>query len=240
MRSSAGIFGRILPVDSGYACKLCLGPVSGYLRCSSCHALYSQGLPDPLLTGVIPLTSALNPSQWYTWLQTYKTYHPERKVLIASLVYEYLHAHRARIDDALGGSISMLTIVPSKKPEFDFTSQPLRRALSLVDQLDAQLVQVLKYIPGARIGRSEYRPDAFWGTSIDVADARIVIVEDTWVTGATALSAAGALYSLGAASVLILSLARLINSSYWSTDHPYREGMVDGTYDPLSPFSWPR
>lgn len=234
------MFGRILNVESGYTCELCLGPVSGYRRCSSCHILFGQGLPEPLLTAVVPMTSALNPSKWYTWLQTYKTYHPERGDLIASLTYEYLQAHRSRIEGKLGSPISMLTIVPSKKPEFDFHTQPLRRALSRVTPLDAQLYEVLRYIPGARISRSEYRPDAFRRTGIDAANARVVIIEDTWVTGATALSAAGALFEFGAASVLILSMARLINSSYWSIDHPYREGMTDGTFDPLATSSWPR
>lgn len=73
-----------------------------------------------------------------------------------------------------------------------------------------------------------------------MAGERIVIIEDTWVTGATALSAAGALHEFGAENVLIIPMARLINSSYWSEDHPYREGMMDGTFDPVAPSSWPR
>jgi hypothetical protein len=134
----------------------------------------------------------------------------------------------------------MLTIVPSKKPEFTFSTQPLRRTLSSVSELDAQLYEALRYIQGARIGRSEYRPDAFRGSGIDVSGARIVIIEDTWVTGATALSAAGALHEFGAESVLVIPMARLVNSSYWSEEHPYRERMMDGTFDPLSSTSWPR
>ena len=240
LRSSAGMFGRTLNISTGYTCALCLGPVINYRRCSSCHILFGQNLPEPLLTAVVPMTSALNPSKWYTWLQTYKTYHPERGDLIASLTYEYLRAHRVPIEAKLGGPISMLTIVPSKKPEFNFQSQPLRRALSRVTPLDEQLYELLHYIPGARIGRSEYRPDAFRRSAIDAGNARVVIIEDTWVTGATALSAAGALYARGAESVLILSMARLINSAYWSEDHPYREGMMDGTFDPMAPSSWPR
>lgn len=240
LRSFAGMFGRILSVDSGYSCELCLGPVNGYRRCFSCHRLAVQGLPDSLLQAIVPMTSALNPSRWYTWLQTYKTYHPERGDLIASLTYEYIEAHRASIEAQLGGTISMLTIVPSKKPEFTFGTQPLRRALSSVSEIDAQLYELLKYIRGARIGRSEYRPDAFRKTGIDIAGKRIVIIEDTWVTGATALSAGGALHEFGAESVLIVPMARLINSAYWSADHPYREGMMDGTFDPVAPSSWPR
>lgn len=200
--SFAGMFGRIPSVDSGYSCELCLGPVNGYRRCSSCHTLFAQGLPDSLLRAVVPMTSVLNPSRWYTWLQTYKTYHRERGDVIASLTYEYLEAHGGRIEAHLGGSISLLTIVPSKRPEFNFNSQPLRRALSSVAETDARLFEALRYIQGARIGRSEYRPDAFKRTGVDVSGARVVIIEDLWVTGATALSAAGALHEFGAESVL--------------------------------------
>jgi len=240
LRTSAGMFGRVLPVASGFACELCLGPVTDYSRCSSCHRLVSQGLPHELLTRVVPMTSALNPSKWYTWLQTYKTYHPERGDVIASLSHEYMRAHRRPIEAILGGPVSMLTLVPSKKPGFTFSTQPLRKALSRVASLATLLKEVLHHVPGAQIGRSEYRSDAFRRTGISVVRERIVIIEDTWVTGATALSAAGALYAFGVANVLVLPIARLINSSYWSTDHPYREGMVDGTYDPLASTSWPR
>ena len=234
------MFGRVLSVDSGYSCELCLGPVNDYRRCSSCHKLFAQGLPDRLLRAVVPMTSVLNPSRWYTWLQTYKTYHPERGDVIASLTYEYLEAHRQSIEAHLGGSISMLTIVPSKRPEFTFDTQPLRRAVSSVAETDARLYEALRFIQGARIGRSEYRPDAFRRTGIDVSGARVVIIEDLWVTGATALSAAGALYEFGAESVVLIPMGRLVNSSYWPDDHPYREGMMDGTFDPIAVSSWPR
>jgi len=42
------------------------------------------------------------------------------------------------------------------------------------------------------------------------------------VTGATALSAAGALLMHGAAAVAILPLARCLDTSYWGELHPYR------------------
>lgn len=43
---------------------------------------------------------------------------------------------------------------------------------------------------------------------------RVLLVEDAWVTGATAVSAAGSLVEAGAAEVLVLPIARIIDGGF--------------------------
>lgn len=63
-------------------------------------------------------------------------------------------------------------------------------------------------------------------------------MEDSWVTGATGVSAAGALHRERAAAVVILPIARAINEDWLSqpVHHPYRAAMRE-LYDIER---WPR
>jgi orotate phosphoribosyltransferase len=70
----------------------------------------------------------------------------------------------------------------------------------------------------------------------DVEDARIILVEDTWITGATALSAAGALIEAGAEAVVITPIAREMKPAYHGDDHPYLEYLTA----PYRLTVWPR
>lgn len=84
-------------------------------------------------------------------------------------------------------------------------------------------------------GRRSFTPEMFDAT-IDVAGKRLLVIEDTWATGATALSACGALYAAGAEAVVLTPIARLLNAPYFPVEHPYRQHLR-GEYDVTF---WPR
>jgi hypothetical protein len=145
--------------------------------------------------------------------------------LIGALAYTYLSANEERIAQVLGGESTLLTIVPSKRG-VAYRDQPLQKALSLVAPLQERLVSTLSFTFGAPAGRHRYHPASFARDEVSVQGERVVLIEDTWVTGATAISAAGALLELGAQSVAVLPLARCIDSGFWAEGHPYREAMA--------------
>lgn len=90
------------------------------------------------------------------------------------------------------------------------------------------LLQLLSFNTGALIPRQTYRPASF-STIAQVEGLRVVLIEDSWVSGATPLSAAGALHDAGA-SVLVLPIARVVdNPAYWG-EHPYVTQMTEA-YD---------
>jgi hypothetical protein len=130
----------------------------------------------------------------------------------------------------------MLAIVPSKRPGVTFGTQPLLRALARVAPLLKRLANTLACRPRQTLQRFEYNPDVFGPGPTKVKGKRVLLIDDTWVTGATAMSAAGALQREGATKVAILVAARMVDASFWPETHPYRQAMQR----PYDPAEWPR
>ena len=242
------LFSPIPPVDSDFVCEFCLGPVAGYSQCFACNKLFREyhplppgstnlGLvPSALHSLIIPITSALNPSPYYTWLSTYKAGHPDRGLALVALIFTYMTLHAQRLETLLGGPHDMLTTVPSKRPGRTFANQPFVLALRRLQPIAAKLKYTLTYRANSQLGRRQYNPDAFDSGPESVSGSRVVLLEDTWVTGATSVSAAGALLRDGALSVAVLPVARVVNETFVQSDHPYRVSMT-AAFDPES---WPR
>ena len=235
---AGSMFGSVPSVHHDFVCNYCLGPVQvGYSYCFACNGLAS--VADRRLRGrVVPMTTALNPSPWYTWLQTYKGFNPERGTEVAALAHAYIRTHSVSVAALLGAEPSLVTVVPSKRGR-SYGQQPLRRALARSTVFRPLLQETLRFIPGAQLGRREYDPSVFDRSGVDVDGHRVVLIEDTWVTGSTALSAAGKLLMLGAASVAVLSVARLVDGQFWPPEHPYRAHMNE-PMRALTPEQWPR
>ena len=229
-----------------FVCHYCLGPVTNYPQCWGCHELFQRVhksgddflmVPGELTDTFVPMSTALKPSPWYTYLLQYKNglldaYGP----ILAAVAYTFLSEHEDDIAALLGGPPTCVTVVPSTRG-FSHAEQPLVKALSLIAPLKEQLEYTLDHVPGSSVDRWHYNPAAFAAGPTSVEDERILLVEDAWITGATPISAAGALLRDGAASVAIVALARVVNEGFLSDPkHPYRQGM-EVLYDPAA---WPR
>ncbi len=77
-------------------------------------------------------------------------------------------------------------------------------------------------------------PGSFQVDPKAVRGQRVILVEDTWVTGSTALSAAIAVRRAGAAGLALIPIARMVYES-WMTD-AYREAAAP----PWDPERFPR
>jgi hypothetical protein len=236
-------FGSVPHAGNDFVCRHCLGPTGiGFAQCHGCHVLFNSSqvdpntstsafVPDALRDCVIPMTSVLSPSTWYSFLWTYKAgQFDEYAGILAALTSTYLGQHWARITDVLGGDPDRMTYVPSKRGRAAFP-----RALSLVPGIRDWLKETLRVKAGAKWGRRAYTPGAFVPGTTSVS-GRVILLDDAWVTGATAVSAAGALLREGADAVVILPLARVVDAGFWGEEHPYRAAM-QGAYDPAV---WPR
>ncbi|HEX6925389.1 MAG TPA: hypothetical protein VF167_08160 [Longimicrobiaceae bacterium] len=147
--------------------------------------------------------------------------------MAALLMLSVLH-HRSRIEELLGGAPDAFTVVPSTRG-VPFNKQPLRNVLNLIVPWRRQLVQLLEHDPNVKVPRRSYRPEAFRPVG-SVEGARVVLVEDLWVSGAKAVSAAGSLIQAGAHRVVIVPIARMIDppgSAFFAADHPYFEWMME-------------
>jgi predicted amidophosphoribosyltransferase len=232
--------GTIPSASKDFVCSFCLGPVNaGFSACLSCAEIFEySGVPDELKDAVVPMTSALNPSPWYNALVTYKGFQRLKGQVLAAVAHHFLQTHSQSIRKSLGGAPDIITIVPSKRG-ISYQDQPLRAALSLAEPIRDKLRSTLTHRPGSEVQRRTYNANAFAATTTSVKKKRVALIEDTWVTGATAVSAAGALLKLGAASVGVYPIARVLNDSFWPDDHPYRKAM-EKSYKAYNPSSWPR
>ena len=194
-------------------------------------------IPSALHDMYVPMTTSLNPSPWYSYLLQYKNgYLDSYGPVLAAVAQTWLSAHSAEIAHLLGGEPHLTTVVPSKRG-YTFQTQPFVRALSMVPPLKTQLAHTLTYVKDAPVQRRQYNPDAFSAGPTAVGDKRVLLLEDAWITGATPVSAAGALLREGAAAVLLVSIARVVNQGYLSDPaDPYRQAMSV----PYNPNSWPR
>jgi predicted amidophosphoribosyltransferase len=227
-------FGSIPRTGEEYVCPLCLGPVNpGFTHCYGCSRLRASA-PASLLRCAVPMTSAAMPSPWYTRLRTYKRGQPEHAEVLTALCATFLAVHAQRLDRLLGGECDLVTVVPSKRGR-RWRELPLRRALSRVPEVRGRLGHALDFIAGATLQRHQYEPGAFAAGAEPVGGRRVLLIEDIWVTGATALSAAGALLREGATAVAVVPLARAIDKAFWEGS-PYLDAMAE----PYDPGHWPR
>ena len=224
--------GSVPSVSEDYTCPVCLGPVTpGFARCYACGQLLPQ-MPAILSGRIIPISSALKPGPWYGRLREYKITRPEYMSTLAALAHLYVNAHADAIADLLGGTPTAIAAVPSTRG-WQPKQQPLYRALDRSSVLRTKL-RVLQKHDGSAVDRREYKPAAFPAVA-SLSGERVILVEDLWVTGAKAVSAAGALMA-ARASVVVLVIGREVNSTYTDDDHPYRAAMKV----PFDIDSWPR
>lgn len=153
------------------------------------------------------MSTVKNPSEWYGALVNYKNGNVRAHTLLAALIATYMSEHAKHIEGMLGGELTGLAVVPSTRGR-QFDVQPLARAIKRVIGLGDQLVNALSHVPGTTIARQEYKPSLFRVAPDLVRGGRLVLVEDLWVSGARAVSGAGALLAAGAQSVVILPIAR--------------------------------
>ena len=233
------LLGTVPAAALDFVCSSCFGPAAPkpgdaaplrwWAQCYPCKKLFDAA-PPQLRERFIAATTALDPSPWYSRLATYKRSAPELHPVVASVAWKFLHAHEERFSAMLGGPRDCLVLVPSTRG-IPLDIQPLRKALTLATPLRESIVAAVRHN-----GLQSYVPEAFDVDAKMVEGKRIVVVDDTWVTGARLISVAGALFDSGAASVVPFAIAREVNASWCGADHPYRHEMGK----PYDLSHWPR
>jgi hypothetical protein len=180
------------------------------------------GLP---LTPVAPVRLCPLPSPLYTVLLGYKE-SPVAEArarfgaMVRALVHTYLTVRGPHLAAHLGGPVDAVALVPS-------THRPGTAPLGLVEGLGSVVAaalpaarwepDLLRRAGGARgsppVAHMRPNPAAFIPRAADthaVADARVVLLDDTYVSGARAQSAAAALRRSGARAALIVPVGRVL------------------------------
>ncbi|HTW99335.1 MAG TPA: hypothetical protein VMD59_11190, partial [Acidimicrobiales bacterium] len=219
----ARLAAQCVPVPpSGHdVCPLCHGyRRRGFALCSSCQRVAGQLSTRCSL--VVPVSlAAVGSSPLYRLLCAYK----DRRRLpsarrgpvlqVARLLAAFLAGHGHCIEAAAGGAWDGLAAVPSSSPRVG--KHPLVEVARLVAG-DASLPVEIDRGP-AQLGHLRASDLGF--VARGVAGRRLLVLDDTWTSGARAQSAASALRLAGADVVAVVPVARLVRpgfrdgSSFW-------------------------
>jgi hypothetical protein len=139
--------------------------------------------------------------------------------LVVSLLARFLFDHGDCLRTCRAGGWDVITTVPSTdRPG----PHPLRDGMALVPWLEAQHRETLVRGPGS-MGHNVASDDGFVALP-DVMGSRVLVVDDTYTTGARAQSAASALQLAGARVTAIVPIGRVIDPTcsersrvYWTS-----------------------
>ncbi len=200
-------------------CRLCCGPAPGTDRaCFACR-LIARRL-GVALAPVFPVWLCPLPGPLYTVLLGYKEAPLEEarirfSSIVRSLFADFLHAHAACVGAAAGGGPQIVLPVPSShRPD----GSPLARVDGLAPRVEAAFPGA-RWLPqlvvrtGEPVGHMHPSSRAFVVVpSLRPATAgrRVVLLDDTYVSGSRAQSTAASLRRAGASSVVIVVLGRVL------------------------------
>jgi hypothetical protein len=226
LRRRARVYPPEPPGRAG-VCAVCRGPAGpGYARCYQCsrHELLGPGL---LADAVVPISYAVKGTAFAAGLWRYKG-GPEpdgaARASLLALLLAFLHDHGACVWRQAGMTApGRLAVVPAgggrpgPHPLLELAAPYLRlRPAPLV----------------IRPGRQGRDPDVsrFYAERAGL-NADVLLLDDSWVSGASAQSAAAALKRAGARRVAVIVLGRHLDPAD-RFGAPLAARVAEGPYDP--------
>jgi len=194
------------PAD-GACCVVCRGPARpGYPRCYQCGTHVADA-PRMLADAVVPISYAVKGGGHAAALRAYKSDTPDPRACawLRALLLVFLRDHGPCVwRHAAMPPPTRLAVVPGGQGRPG--PHPL---LTLVSPYLALARVGLAVRPGEPLERS-LNPRRF-GAGRGAAGASVLLLDDTWVSGASAQSAVVALRMAGARHVAVVVLGRHIN-----------------------------
>lgn len=204
-------------------CVDCFNYTRGYARCYACSSLPSYARH---LAVMVPISYSVAHEELHRTLAGYKRATgpaAERAThTLAQILSEHLIRHEACLAASAGVSrFEMVTTVPSSVAERD-QHHPLRRIVGeLVEPTTARHVRLLRRTSAAVEPR---RFDPWRYAAMRRLDGEsILLIDDTWTTGASARSAAAALQRAGAGVVGAVVIGRHLNRDWHRNDAQLRD-----------------
>ncbi len=209
-------------------CMTCCTPVSpgGWSQCHACSAHtreYSRGLADAAGFLIYGISGAQSGSIMYRYKDTPPVKGPLRTVSLLAITGLVIHC--VCVERLLDAEVTHWTTVPSTKGR---TGQhPLRQIIS--PWMPADEVAVGCPLPNPP---RSVDPTMFT-VPVMRAGSHLLVVDDTWASGARAQSLAVAAHRAGASAVSVLAVARWFNPSF-DQNHTFMADHFRGKpYDPM-------
>lgn len=215
------------PQPGPAVCEICFDLTAGHRRCYGCaHA-------GDWLDAVAPISYSVAHEQLHHALAGYKrppTVIARRfEIELAAVLWRHLAVHERCVARAAGTEgFELLTTVPSSTRERD-RSHPLHRMVGELTGPTRDRHERLLRRSTATVGPRRLSACKFEAVR-DLSGATVLLIDDTWTTGANARSAAAALKAAGARVVAAVVIGRHLNRDYLDNDRRLRAL--------LSPFDW--
>jgi predicted amidophosphoribosyltransferase len=231
VRELTAVYGNFMlgPRRGPGVCGLCFNFTDGYARCYACAR------NENWLDAICPISYSISHEQLHHALKGYKRFTGETArrltVELAAVLWRHLEAHeRCVARAAKTKEFDLVTTVPSGDRERG-PGHPLRLVVGeLVGPTRTRHERLLERssteVNGRAFDRKKYR------ATRPVAGASVLLIDDTWTTGANAQSAAAALKSAGAGPVAAVVIGRYLNREWHENDRRLR-GIT-------RPFDWSR
>jgi hypothetical protein len=221
-----------VPPKNKGICRICHGPSGSMVPSNSCKSckdrIHSVSWP---LQSVAPITTywkdrAGGYGPIYPHLRDYKQdgASNELQLDVAALIVRFLRTHKGCLEQHFGHWTSIV-VPPSTSAKRAGTMHPLEarlRATSLKSQFtDSCLTLGSKHVENREASDRRYM------TTRNVSGEKILLIDDTWVTGSRVLSAASRLALSGATVVGCVVVGRQIDPTWRHDDRSYWEMVTE-------------
>jgi hypothetical protein len=209
---------------------VCTTPVDGYERCFRCQQQHTIAGVAEL---VAPLTYAVERAQSGILLRHYKddvspAARAQHAAVIRRLLYVGIIRHERCIGRRVGQPVSLRVTVPSlsRRPGVH-PFAAIAAALRAVDDGRLALAASPRAVAGRVVSAAQFQvvPPR------SLAGQHVLILDDTWTTGANTQSAALTLRAAGARRVSVMVVGRWLSPTYGHNAEFVRT-RLRGDYDP--------
>ena len=210
-------------------CNVCFNFTRGYERCYAC----AHG--EVWLDAVAPISYSVAREQLHHALARYKRLGGDvarrLRVELAAVLWRFLAEHeRCVARAARTPAFELVTTVPSSDRERD-ESHPLRWIVGEVSAPTRDRYERLLHRSHAQVDARTFDQHKYDATRT-LNNESVLLIDDTWTTGANAESAAAALKAAGSGSVAAVVIGRHLNREWHENDRRLR-GIT-------RPFEWDR
>src|SRR4051794_33808640 len=202
-------------------CRRCFTFIeSGYTTCYPCRQM------RPMLEAYVPVSYSIDHGQLHRALAGYKRAGGRTarrfQLGLAAVLWRFLVGHEACLAAAVGApAFDLVTTVPSGDRQRDLV-HPLPEIVGQLisptrDRYERILARSARPVAERTFHREKYT------VSRRLDDLCVLLVDDTWTTGASAQNAAAALLDAGAAVVAAVTIGRHVNPEWSDTEERLRE-----------------
>lgn len=200
-------------------CRLCCNLTDGFARCYAC------GSTEPWLAAVAPVSYSYSGGQLHHALAGYKrragTASRRMTVELAAILWRFLAEHEHCVARVVGAErFTIVTTVPSGDRSRD-ERHPLRHIVAELcgptrERHQRLLMRSEVEVAGRAFDAGKYEPVR------ELHGEPVLLIDDTWTTGANAQSAAAALRNAGAGQVGAVAVGRYLNRDWHQNERRLR------------------